>query len=158
MVYKPVLRSFLGFNSPFGSTPFDFDPARGALGVYDLGLERFTTSSPATTSTTHTAPGHHICWSHDPLADSDYNIDIGLLEMHGPDWLDYACTLGLPCALTLHGVGLNGSQGLRVHGTYDHPPQATRQQGRCRRENTTISQQGHVQWTVVSAAWNALPA
>jgi hypothetical protein len=52
---------------------------------------------------------YKLCWGHDP-ADGDYsgyNIEIDAAgDLFGPDRMELACTMGLPCVLTVTGYGL----------------------------------------------------
>jgi hypothetical protein len=47
-----------------------------------------------------------MCWGYDPHVQNDMSFFMGYFAMKGANYNDRACTLGVPCVLTLQGYGL----------------------------------------------------
>ena len=50
-----------------------------------------------------------LCWAYAPAEPSDHRVRVAMLSLAGPFRGEYACTLGVACAVRLDGVGLAGS-------------------------------------------------
>jgi hypothetical protein len=58
---------------------------------------------------------YSLCWAHDGSTASDFKVTLDFsAELCGPDLADFVCTLGLPCAFTTTGFGLQPSNGIVV--------------------------------------------